>query len=273
LDAIGTANFRDELRKALNEEENRRFITERVADVSKWAAEISEVTWDKYEYVRNYSKFSWTKSSTVERPDDADTVSYYYKIGRQDVTVYKDKVEHQETDEERQRKARAAAAAQREAELEEVSERHFMIRQEFIDGFGNVKKFLPEIMRYAAKNIIDLTQHYADDIDYVRLGKLMGFNVDDSMDDEEAEALYTEAFNRCPEYGLLVTAYVAADSGGERYWKLYWDKGAWIARYEPNNDLDAVYSFLVSMGYEMSDDEKALQDGTHELFREVDHEQ
>jgi ParB family chromosome partitioning protein len=39
-----------------------------------------------------------------------------------------------------------------------------------------------------------------------------------------------------------------------------------------NVQLDALYKWLCSLGYEMSDDEKALQDGTHELFQEVDHE-
>ena len=34
--------------------------------------------------------------------------------------------------------------------------------------------------------------------------------------------------------------------------------------------LDALYAWLQGMGYEMSDGEKALQDGTHELFQEVD---
>ena len=34
--------------------------------------------------------------------------------------------------------------------------------------------------------------------------------------------------------------------------------------------LDFLYKILTELGYEMSDEEKALQDGTHELFQEVD---
>jgi ParB family chromosome partitioning protein len=272
LDAIGTTNFRDELRKAIDEEKGKQFIADRVADVSKWATEISEAPWDKYEYVRHYSKYGWTKDSAVERPDDADTVSYYYKLGRQDVTVYKDKVEHQETDEDRQRKARAAAAEQRNAELREISERHFMLRQEFISEFGSAKKFAAEIMEYAAKTMIELSEAYGDDIDYERLGELLDFDVDENMDEGIVKALYTEAFNRCPEYGLLVTAYVATDNDDEKYWDTRWDKGAYIARYEANDNLDAVYNFLVSLGYEMSDEEKAMQNGTHPLLQNTETE-
>ncbi len=35
-----------------------------------------------------------------------------------------------------------------------------------------------------------------------------------------------------------------------------------------NERLDRVYDFLQSIGYEMSDEEKAMRDGTHEVFRE-----
>ena len=38
--------------------------------------------------------------------------------------------------------------------------------------------------------------------------------------------------------------------------------------YEANEALDFLYHRLTDLGYEMSDEEKALQDGTHELFRE-----
>jgi hypothetical protein len=36
--------------------------------------------------------------------------------------------------------------------------------------------------------------------------------------------------------------------------------------YGRNGTLDTLYDFLIELGYEMSDEEKALRDGTHELF-------
>lgn len=38
-------------------------------------------------------------------------------------------------------------------------------------------------------------------------------------------------------------------------------------KYDQNLALDALYAWLTTMGYEMSDSEKALQQGTHELLR------
>ena len=36
--------------------------------------------------------------------------------------------------------------------------------------------------------------------------------------------------------------------------------------HEENETLDALYSLLEKLGYEMSSEEKALQDGTYESF-------
>ena len=36
--------------------------------------------------------------------------------------------------------------------------------------------------------------------------------------------------------------------------------------HRKNDDLDSTYELLTVLGYEMADDEKALQDGTHQLF-------
>lgn len=40
--------------------------------------------------------------------------------------------------------------------------------------------------------------------------------------------------------------------------------------HEPNSELDRLYNFLVSLGYEMSDEEKAMRDGTHQLLSRRD---
>ena len=36
--------------------------------------------------------------------------------------------------------------------------------------------------------------------------------------------------------------------------------------YRKSTKLDGLYLWLTSLGYQMSDEEKALQDGTHELY-------
>lgn len=54
----------------------------------------------------------------------------------------------------------------------------------------------------------------------------------------------------------------------EGYWSTEWNgpTGASKFVHRKNDDLDSTYELLTALGYEMADDEKALQDGTHQLF-------
>ena len=69
-----------------------------------------------------------------------------------------------------------------------------------------------------------------------------------------------------PERCLLIVTYLSLDSENENYFD-------WRNDYRENENLDMVYDFLEKLGYEMSDDEQALKNGTHELFRTMECEQ
>lgn len=58
------------------------------------------------------------------------------------------------------------------------------------------------------------------------------------------------------------------NEGENGYWERDWDgdKGEYVFCYAPNDDLDRLYNFLCTIGYEMSDEERAMMDGSHEIF-------
>lgn len=269
LDAIGTENFRVELKKAIEKEENRKFIAERVSDVSQWATQIEDAPWDKYSFVRNYSRWNWKKGSVVEKPKDADTVNYYFRVGQQQVDIYTDKAERQETEEDRQRKAKREAEERTQAELREITERHFYLRSEFIMEFGQAKKYLGEICQFAAGAVIGSGVYCRDEVDAELLTSLLDLDIDiENADYEDLKAEALKAVAERPEYGLLVCAYASVDEGENGYWERDWDgdKGEYVFCYAPNDDLDRLYNFLCTIGYEMSDEERAMMDGSHEIF-------
>lgn len=78
----------------------------------------------------------------------------------------------------------------------------------------------------------------------------------------------TSVFSDQPEKALLSLAYSAADDGSNGYWGWVWKPDYQSGGYgwEENGRLDAIYTLLVALGYEMSDEEKALQNGTHAIF-------
>ena len=59
---------------------------------------------------------------------------------------------------------------------------------------------------------------------------------------------------------LLYTAYSLFHDSGKM---AYHD---WLGKNCDNESLYALYGLLDGLGYEMSDEEKAYQDGTHKLF-------
>lgn len=73
-------------------------------------------------------------------------------------------------------------------------------------------------------------------------------------------------YSVCRAMSAMIYARLG-DGKSEGYFRSYWN--SYTMKHEENEKLDRIYALLVKLGYEMSDDEKALQDGTHELFREV----
>jgi ParB family chromosome partitioning protein len=68
-----------------------------------------------------------------------------------------------------------------------------------------------------------------------------------------------------PEKTMLIVVYSAFDDKPSND---YYLAQSWNHRieYEKNSRLNELYDALITLGYKMSNDEKALRDGTHELF-------
>lgn len=268
LDAIGTPNFRNELKSAIEKEKNRNLVAAWTREVEDFAERVEKSDYSTMEYVAGYN--IWRKNETVERPEDADDVPYYFTADERGVTIYRKRQPREETEEDRQRKAAQEALEKREAELLEITERHFSLRQEFIMEFGQARKYLPQIIAFAINDIVGTGEWGRDDIDAEILAQVLDLNVDvENCDYETLRKAVGEVAAERPEYTLLACAYAAEDGEHEQYWSKEWDSNirAYVIAYEPNDTLDIIYAFLTSLGYEMSDEEKAMQDGTHELLQ------
>lgn len=272
LDTIGTENFRAVLKRALEKEKTKRFVADRIADVEDWATEITEINYDKMRYLRGYNTWNWHNNTVIERPEDADTVNYYYKVSQNGIDVYADKVEKEETEEDRKRRIAEEADKRRKGELEAITNRHFELRQEFIDGFGKSKKYIKQIAGFVAEQLIGDDKYCYDGADTNTMAELLGIECDENTDLPTFKAMAVQMAQEKPEYVLLVAAYTRVDSEDQKYWWTRWnsDTRRYEVVHQANEDLDKLYDFLISLGYEISDEEKAMRDGTHELFRVED---
>lgn len=272
LDTIGTANFRNELKSAIEKEKNRKIIAEYVAEVEKFAERVDVQDWDTMEYVRGYNV--WSKSEVVV-PEDAETVKYYFTVSDSICAVYRQKIKKNKEDEEAEKAKKKALEEEYErriSELKEIDERHYGLRKEFISSISKAKakKFLPEILRFSAFRLIDAVEGFRYDMDYELVAELLDLDVDEEEDDGIFRAKLAEAFAASPEYATLVVAYASIDCEELCYWTHQWYEGIRKPQYNAEDDLDHLYDFLVSIGYEMSDEEKAMQNGNHELLSDVE---
>lgn len=276
LDAIGTANFRDVLKKAIDDEKHLRRMAQWETDLEAFALKIEKngyvgETAVPMDYVGNFGRWS-PKDKMVERPEDAGEVKYYYRVGTDQIDLYKDHQERGETEEERQRKERERIAKQIESELQEITERHYSLRSEFVSDFSAAKKHLVGICEYAASIIVGDGTWSQDGVNTEIVGELLDLDIDDNTDYPTFKAMVEQHIAEAPEYGLLVCAYASADGDDNGYWRWEWnsEKRCYEYLHKPNDDLDRLYDFLISMGYEMSDEEKAMRNGTHQLFNRAE---
>ena len=271
LDAIGTNNFRNTLQDALAVEKLRKILKKWEDEVSTFAQKIekqgkvdgADVPMDFYQ---NFHR--WCMDKEVVKPDDADKVKYYYTIDEKEIYVYRDHKERKKTLKEIQREKQQQESQRVRDELSAISERHRSLRQDFIAGYGAAKKNIKTIIQFVATDIIiDAGSWISADDD--TLYGLLGIEVDDETQDDDLVKIVLEATSERPEYSILACAYSMSDNN-EKYWGYEWNDEGGRYVHSPNAVLDRLYDFLVSLGYQMSDEEKAMRDGTHELFHALD---
>lgn len=276
LDAVGTANFQSEIRQAVEEEKFRQRRAEWLADLAEFATltetryaavidgeTVSLVYYDSYD--------RWNKTKEVKRPENADEIKYFYFVDDSSITLYREPQDRTETEteEERQRRELREAAERQNAQLEAITTRHFQMRRDFIHRFSQAKAKSSTIMLFALNALLGFEGYYSSRPDPDIMAVLLGIDVDDNTELPVFKGLVMGAADTAPEYHLLAAAYAALDHERLGYWESQWDSGLRAYRYEykPNGKLDDLYNWLRALDYEMSDEEKAMQDGSHEVFQ------
>lgn len=250
LDKIGTPNFKWELQQAIQKEASEKRKVLIVAELEKFAKQVDDSK--GLQYVKAYYP---TQECTVTIPDDADTVEYFFQVSNYgSVTLYKKYVQSEVrlVQDERQKEIQEHRAA-----LDEISKRAYHLRCDFIREISNAnaKKNMGVIIEYSLRTMLD---DYST-LDYEEYTEFLDIEVNE--DDEWSFDDIAERVTAQPERHLLVATYLALDSEREHYYN-------WNNQHNDNENLNMVYNFLEKLGYEMSDEERAMRDGTHKLFTE-----
>lgn len=273
LEAVGTKNFRQKLQAAIDKEKAEAFMVEARAFVSEFATRIENVDYSEYTYTGNIG--AWSKK--MNRPDDADTVHYYYKESPYQIDLFKKKADIEAappTEKELKASARREEASRIEGLLNDASKRAKSLRRDYIAGYTRAKSNIATIDRQISLNALDKKE-----VDHHLLSVLLQCNYDDSKR-EIPEIDFLAEYEERPEFVRLCTAYASMETDRHGWMLTSYGRewvsdfcglgfGSWVYVYKPDENLKKLYSFLILLGYEISDEEDALLNGTSELFEKL----
>ena len=270
LEALGTQNFRRVMQEILEDQKWEHRKAEWIAELKKFAVEDPSVTYQTHEHVTGYSKWNITKD--VVAPEDADRVQYFYKVSSGQIDLYKTRDVAAEDAEKAKRDAAREEDRMIGESFHNITELMFNLRREFVVELApaDCKKGFPVIARYMACAADDNF-----DLDLNLIGSILGVELSPKFVDSSGKDWYKildedGVYGTMPEKVLLAIAYSTMDSSYCGYWDKNWnvESQKYVYAYRENPTLDATYEMLMALGYEISDDEQALRDGTHKIFRE-----
>lgn len=263
LESIGTRNFDYELRRAIDQEklEANKVIWREALE--KFAAEYS----GKSAYTDGLKTIAWHMlSSSVDElkvPEDADTVEYFYTISTYGQVTILTKNPGADNKTKQEDEQRNRAIAERKAALERITERAFELRRDFIKEYKGKKKIFPSVLEFWLRAMLGM----CGELDLELFIELMEVSLDEETDpcDLRFEDI-ADKVKASPERAFLVAAYCCSGDDNRIGYFTKW--GQQWPSYEKNERLDQLYDALEGFGYQISDEEQALRDGTHELFNQ-----
>ena len=240
----------------MDAEKKERDAAKARAVLSVFATEVD----DHYKYRTVECWYSGEVPDDLQRPEGEGP--YYFCIARWGaVYLLTDKPQQAgETEEQRRLREKAEQKREREAQLREAWCRAADLRAEFAENVSlqKVKEHWAEIAAtWICLGSMDETTNVSENI-----AKELG------LPTEKYDEYYTWArYENClayacrqPERALWLLIWESfGDGHGNHYYH-------WNGQHRNNKALDVLYNLLCTLGYEMSTEEKQLQDGSHPLY-------
>ncbi len=255
LETVGTKNFDSKLSFEIENQKRKEKLNDLVEKVRRFAPTrldkapaYSDEVW---RYVKNY--YIWS-DETPEKPDYDANFAYY--IGHNAVTVYSDNVPEPEEDEEEERKKEEREARIKECEIEchDLRDRAYNRRVTFVKNLKIDKPMLLKVNKWALKKANDYCTGVDLKIKKLSKGLEDGAKAKDILSEYETDPyklVFLLAYCRCN------------DNSDQSYITRIWTGKP---EYVDNKSLDEIYDILTDFGYELSDEEEQLMDGTHPIF-------
>ena len=274
LEALGGYNFNYDLNTVLTAQKADELWPVWQAELNKFAMQVKK---PENDFVRAEFYFI-SKDPVVTPPKDAGEVQYFYcrESNTERVSLYRrrDAQDQQVSTQEAERYRKIEEAL---AELNEVNERCFRLRMDFVREKAVNAKTLPLITDYLIRCLfypyeMRFSRYASLESPNETIGKLFGLNGKEY--EEGKKALLEQIDQQRKEnqgHALLLAAYgLSGDSAGDGY---FYGHGKYrFPEKKKNTALDALYVLLEALGYQISDEERLMMSGQHPMMHLEDGE-
>lgn len=271
LDSIGTSNFQEQLNKAMTREKERKNAEDAVAIVKTYATQIQNFR-DIPNLILCASFGWWCMDRPCTVPADKDTVKYYYTAEEREVKVFKQQDKAKLDAEAEERRIAQEAYNKADYERKTITARTYERRRNFIASYteAKAKKLSGDIVDFSVVASMRLLDHKGN---YYVNGRDRRYPDPEALAtlleipyDKNTREIDDTALSHCcvttPMFTMLCMAYCMWDKPSQSYIR---SRGA-SSEYAANDELDTIYGVLQKLGYEMSEEERQLQDGCHPIF-------
>ena len=254
---IGTANFNNSLKSAVDKQKLAATVKEmRDAFNAAGLYEIASSDYSKHSY--QYC-ITGTKDidNEIARASSRGAVGYYYSY--RDTFYFmskKEAVDGQKTEAQLEREKAEREIKERYNLLKSTFERLYQLRREFINNY-TLKQATINLNKISAYMLVcGINGDLWDEIPKEELEKLL-FGRETTV--SSYEEMCDEVEPSAAAKSILVAVWLLTDGDDL-------DCHDYYGRYDGDKKLEMIYEFLESIGYEMSDEEKALLSGESDLY-------
>ena len=234
------------------QEKNKEF-DEIESLLSEHAVKIDEISYSRYQWIMNVYRIG-----DIPKVFDENS-EYVYTRGSHSFCIYKKKPE--KSIEEKCQEDKKFLEEQRknkefQQNADDITERMHNLRVNFLREYVGKKGDTSVIIKALLEQTVEVSDY---GIDYEDLLQNVGVVFDDEYGCVNLEDIY----NRAPRKVLLAVTLARMGEKDRISYIYKWDRDK---PYEQNIRLNKIYNLLTKLGYQMSDEEIKLKEGTHEIF-------
>ena len=274
-ESIGTNNFNYKYESACRDEENKKKLETIIKELGKFAIRKNEINRLETEFIRSY--YPSVNDNVIKKPDDNGNIKYFYIVNSYCVDLYRDltaeerKKREISNKEASKREEQSKKAAEARGKFKEIAETCYNLRKNFVKDCNPLKgcnlqqaqlAVYKQLCGYFVNAVIHGYLEYCeqeDFMDYIGMEATEEFDEMEVEQQNEAITLHVCKAKNWEIKTMLAALMAIVDESNLSY-------NDWYGKHAPCQRLDFVYEVLCAFGYEMSDTEKSLQDGTHELY-------